>query len=68
MHTIARTASEIRHLGFTTGDHPLYSSDLAQSDFHFFPKLKKNLREQHQASNVDVTTAVKLWFRHQDES
>jgi hypothetical protein len=35
------------------------------SDIHLFPKLIEHLRRQHYLLDDEVTTAVKLWFRHQ---
>ena len=37
-HTSATTTA-IVHLGYTVLPHPVYSPDLAPSDFHFFSKL-----------------------------
>jgi len=33
---------KLRDLGYELLGHPPYSPDLAPSDFHLFPKLKKN--------------------------
>lgn len=43
--------------------HPAYSPDLAPSDFHLFPKLKKHLRGQRFHSDDDVKEAVGDWLR-----
>lgn len=47
-------------------DHLRHSVDLATSEFRLFSKLKKHLRGHHCASDDDVKTVVKFWFRHQD--
>ncbi|GFY15653.1 histone-lysine N-methyltransferase SETMAR [Trichonephila clavipes] len=44
--------------------HPPYSPDLAPSDFHLFPALKKNLAKRRFVSNTEVKQAVKR-FRMQ---
>jgi histone-lysine N-methyltransferase SETMAR len=36
------TQKKPTYLGFHCLDHPPYSPDLAQSDYHLFPGLKKN--------------------------
>jgi hypothetical protein len=40
----AATRDVIQCLGFTLLPHPLYSPDLAPSDFHLLPKLKEHLK------------------------
>jgi histone-lysine N-methyltransferase SETMAR len=42
-NTIATTRDAIQRLQFSVLSHPPYSSDLAPSDFHLFPKLKEHL-------------------------
>jgi hypothetical protein len=62
-HTSARTAAEIhRRLGLTVFDHPPNNPDVAPSNFHLLPKLKKHLRGHHILSDDEVKTAVKTWF------
>jgi len=39
-HTSAATRDAIQCLDFLVLPHPLYSPDLAPSDFHLFPKLR----------------------------
>jgi hypothetical protein len=46
--------------------HPPHSPDLAQPDFHLFPKMKKHLRGQSFHSNEDVQNEVKKWLRAED--
>jgi len=36
------TQKKLAYLGFHSLDHPPYSPDLAPSDYHLFPGLKKN--------------------------
>ncbi|GBO28448.1 hypothetical protein AVEN_119765-1 [Araneus ventricosus] len=40
-------------------DHPLYSPDLASSDFHFFPELKNWLGGQNFQKNDSIQRKVK---------
>jgi len=42
----------------TTPEHPSYSSDLAQSDFYLFPRLKSALKVRRFCDTVDVTNAT----------
>jgi histone-lysine N-methyltransferase SETMAR len=43
-------------------EHPLYSPDLAPSDFHLFPKLKVFLAVQRFSSNQEAIAAVERYF------
>jgi histone-lysine N-methyltransferase SETMAR len=43
-------------------EHPLYSPDLAPSDFSLFPKPKLFLTGQHFSSNQEVIAAVEGYF------
>jgi hypothetical protein len=47
---------------------PPYNSDLAPSDFHLFPKLKKHLRSLCFQTDEDVEEEVKQRLRLQDAS
>jgi hypothetical protein len=60
-------AAEIQRLGFTVLGHPTCSPDLATSDFHLFPKLKKYLVGYH-FYQTTKSRQVKPWFRQQDTS
>jgi histone-lysine N-methyltransferase SETMAR len=41
-HRALATQTKLAYLGFQCLDHPPYSPDLAPSDYHLFPGLKKN--------------------------
>ena len=41
--------------------HPI-SRDLAPSDYHLFPGLKKQLKRRHFSSDADVIASVKTWL------
>jgi len=42
-HGALATQKKLAHLGFQCLDHPPYSPDLAPSDYHLFPGLKKTI-------------------------
>ena len=41
VHRVLATHKKLAYLGFQCFDHPKYSPDLAPSDYHLFPGLKK---------------------------
>jgi len=43
-HRTLATRKKLVYLGFQYLDHPLYSPNLAPSDYHLFPAMKNNLR------------------------
>ncbi len=47
---------------------PLYSPDLAASDYYLFPLLKTWLRMQSFTSNADLETKVNAWFQKNNQS
>ena len=56
----------INDCGFELLSHPPYSTDLAPSDYHLFPNLKKQLAGTHYASTDDVIAAVEDFLGAQD--
>jgi len=48
--------------GFQCLDHPPYSPDLAPSDYHLFPGLKKQLKGRHFSSDAEVIAAAETWL------
>ena len=42
-HRALSTQKKLAYLGFQCLDHPLYSPDLAPSDYHLFSGLKKTI-------------------------
>jgi len=42
-HWVLATQKKLAYLGFQCLDHPPYSLDLAPSDYHLFPGLKKKI-------------------------
>jgi len=53
------TQKKLAYLGFQYLDHPPYSPDLAPSDYHLFPGLKKQLKGHHFSSDAEVIAAAK---------
>jgi len=50
-------------LKFEVLSHPPYRPDLAPSDFHFFPHVKRNLKGTHFTSDDEVKQAVTSWIK-----
>jgi len=50
-------------LKFEVLSHPPYSLDLAPSDSHFFPHLKRDLKGTHFTSDDEVKQAVISWIK-----
>jgi len=67
-HWALATLKKLAYLGFQCLDHPPYSLDLAPSDYHLFPRLKKQLKGHHFSSDAEVTAAAETWLdRHLSE-
>jgi len=45
--------------------HPPYSLDLAPSDYHLFPGLKKQLKGRHFLSDTEDIAAAETWWNGQ---
>jgi len=56
------TQKKLAYLGFQCLDHPPYSPDLAPSDYHLFPELKKQWKGRHFSSDAEVIAAAKTWL------
>jgi len=50
-HNARATIEALETLKFEVLSHPPYSTDLAPSDFHFFPHLKRDLKGTHFTSD-----------------
>ena len=61
-HRALATQNKLAYLGFQCLDHPPYSPDLAPSDYHLFPGLKKQLKGGHFSSDAEVVVAAKTWL------
>ncbi|GBN57507.1 hypothetical protein AVEN_20906-1 [Araneus ventricosus] len=67
-HTAAQTRALLDSFGWEVLNHPLYSPDLATSDFHLFLHLKHHLCVNNYNDDEDVKTAVTSWLLEQAAS
>jgi len=65
VHWAFATQKKLAYLGFQCIDHPPYSPDLAQSDYHLFPGLKKQLNGHHFSFDAEVIAATETWLDRQ---
>jgi len=61
-HRAFATQKKLAYLGFQSLDHPPYSPDLVQSDYHLFPGLKKKLKGRHFSSDAEVIAVAETWL------
>ena len=61
-HRALATQRKLAYLGFQCLDHPPYSLDLAASDYHLFPGLKKQLKGCYFSSDAEVIAAPETWL------
>lgn len=61
-HTARRTKEVLNDLRWELLPHPPYSPDLAPSDYHLFPNMKKPLRGVRFESLNDVKRAINRWI------
>jgi histone-lysine N-methyltransferase SETMAR len=64
-HRALATQKKLAYLGFQCLDKPPYSLDLAPSDYHLFPGLKKQLEGRHFSFDTEVIAAAKTWLDRQ---
>ena len=57
-HRALATQKKLAYLGHQCLDHPLYSPNLAPSDYHLFPGLKIKLKGRHFSSDAKVNAAT----------
>jgi transposase len=62
-HIARATIDALETLKFEILSPPPYSLDLATSDFHFFPHLKRDLKRTHFTSDDEVKQAVTTWIK-----
>jgi len=65
VHWALATQKKLSYLSFPCLDHPPYSLDLAPSDYHLFPGLKKQLKGRHFSSDTEVIAAMETWLDRQ---
>jgi histone-lysine N-methyltransferase SETMAR len=58
VHRALDTREKLASPGFQCLDHPPYSPDLAPSDYHLSPGLKKQLKGRHFSSDAEVIAAA----------
>jgi histone-lysine N-methyltransferase SETMAR len=63
--TVRSTVAAIQDLSFECLPHPLYSPDLAPSDFHVFGPLEEAMGGKSFKSDEEVHQAVHEWLRSQ---
>jgi len=61
-HRALATQKKMAFLGSQCLDPPPYSPDLAPSDYHPFPELKKQLKGRHFSSDAEVIAAAETWL------
>jgi len=61
-HRALATQKKLAYLGFQCLDHPPYSLDLALSDYHLFPGVKKQLNGRRFSSDTEVIAAAETWL------
>ena len=61
-HRALATQKKLAYLEFQCLDHPPYSQDLAPSDYHLFPGLKKQQKCRRFWSDAEIITAAKNWL------
>jgi len=61
-HWALATQKKLAYLGFHCLEHPPYSLDLAPSDYHLFPGLKKQLKGRHFLPDMEVIATAKTWL------
>ena len=66
-HKSAIAMATVHACGFQVVDHPPYSPDLAPSDFHLFPNMKKHLAGKQYRTDDEVISAVEEFFDNQQE-
>jgi len=66
-HTARATIDALETLKFEVLSHAPYSPDLAPSDFHFFPHLKRDLKGTRFTSDDEVKQAVTSWIKQRTE-
>ena len=61
-HRALATQKKLAYLDFQCLDNQPYSPDLAPSDYHLFPGLKKQLKGRHFSSGAEVIAAAETWL------
>ena len=67
-HTAKTTMETLRKLKWNLLTHPLYSPDLAPSDFYLFGRLKSDLQGMRFVDNDSVIQTVREWIHRQPQA
>jgi hypothetical protein len=67
-HTAALTMATLLKLKWDVLPHPLYSPDLAPSDYHLFGPMKRVLGGKRFRNNDEVVAAVQIWIHKQSKT
>jgi transposase len=66
-HRALVTQKKLAYLGFQCLYHPPYSPDLAPSDYHMFPGLKKKQSKgRHFSSHAEFNAVAETWLDGQN--
>ena len=57
-HRALSAQKKLAYPGFQRLDYPPYSADVAPSEYHLFPGLKKQLKVRHFSSDAEVIAAA----------
>ncbi|XP_067653385.1 fibronectin type 3 and ankyrin repeat domains protein 1-like [Haliotis asinina] len=66
VHTSRVAAAAVQECGYEILPHPPYSPDLAPSDYHLFPHLKKHLRGRRFQDDNELIAATEASFEDQN--
>jgi hypothetical protein len=61
-HPAEKITKLLEKFGWENLDHAPYSSNLAPSDFHLFPKMKEFLGDKQMTTDEDVKETVTDWL------
>ncbi|XP_046562536.1 histone-lysine N-methyltransferase SETMAR-like [Haliotis rubra] len=67
VHTSRVSLAAVDECGFEILPHPPYSPDLAPTDYHLFPNVKKHHRGRRFEDDHELTTAVETWIQDQEK-
>ncbi|XP_035205064.1 histone-lysine N-methyltransferase SETMAR-like [Stegodyphus dumicola] len=68
VHKGVLTIGKLQDLGYNLLSHPPYSPDVAPSNFHLFPNLKKFVSGKHFTSNEEIERVVYEYFHNLSDS
>ena len=61
-HRALAAQKKLAYVGFQCLDHLPYSPDLAPSEYHLFPGIKKTVESHHFSSDAEVIAAAETWL------